>query len=345
MKPLLKPVLSFTLLSALTATVTIDMQQNTVYAAEEDKIVVYSARKEHLIQPLFERFSKETGIPVEYQTGKANALVERLKAEGENTPADILMTVDAGNLWYAASQDLFQPMNSEVIEKNIPPHLRDAEQLWAGLSVRARTFVYSTERVKPEELSSFAALAEPKWKGRLCLRTSKKVYSKSLLASVIAHHGEAEAEKIVKGWVANLAATPHAKDSHVMDAILAGACDVGIVNTYYFGRLQEDKPDVKLALAWANQDSTGAHVNVSGAGLLKHAKNPQAALKLLEWLSSESAQKDFGGLNKEYPANPSVALDPLVASWGAFKQDELSLTTVGELQDDAVKLAQRVGYR
>lgn len=343
----MKQFLSFALLAiaVFSTTVGLDTRQNAAQAAEAEKVVVYSARKEHLIKPLFERFSKETGIPVEYQTGKANALVERLKAEGKNTPADILMTVDAGNLWYAASQGLFQPMNSTVIEKNIPPHLRDARQLWTGLSVRARTFVYSSERVEAEELTDFAALAEPKWQGRLCLRTSKKVYSKSLLASIIAHHGEAKAKQIVEGWVENLAAMPHAKDSHVMDAILAGACDVGIVNTYYFGRLQEEKPDVELKLAWANQNSTGAHVNVSGAGLLKYAKHPKAALQLLEWLSSEAAQKDFGGLNKEYPANPAVELDPLVASWGEFKQDELSLTKIGELQDDAVKLAQRVGYK
>lgn len=314
-------------------------------SAEARKVVVYSARKEHLIKPLFDRFTQETGIKIEYQTGKANALVERLKAEGKNTPADILMTVDAGNLWYAASQGLFQPMNSPVIEQNIPPHLRDAEQRWTGLSVRARTFVYSTERVKPEELTTFADLAAPKWKGRLCLRTSKKVYSKSLLASILAHHGPEKTQEIVTGWVKNLAAMPHSKDSHVMEAILAGACDVGIVNTYYFGRLQEKNPQVKLQLAWANQSTTGAHVNVSGAGLLQYAKHPKAALQLLEWLTGEAAQKDFGGLNKEYPANPKVELDPLVASWGEFKQDELSLTQIGELQDDAVKLAQRVRYK
>ena len=324
-----------------------DQQKTTdsATAEVEQEILVYSARKEHLIQPIFARFTQETGIKVKYQTGKANALVERLKAEGQNTPADILMTVDAGNLWYAASQNLFQPMNSEIINKNIPAHLRDPQQRWIGLSVRARTFVYSSKRLKGDELSSFADLADPKWQGRLCLRTSKKVYSKSLLASIIAHHGEQKAEQIVKGWVHNLAAMPYSKDSHVMDAILADACDVGIVNTYYFGRLQQKNPNVNLKLAWANQATTGAHINVSGAGLLKHAKHPQAALKLLEWLSSESAQKDFGGLNKEYPANPNVELDPLVASWGEFKQDTLNLSKIGELQDDAVKLAQRVGYK
>ncbi|MGV6809519.1 MAG: extracellular solute-binding protein [bacterium] len=320
-------------------------EKTTATADAAQKVVVYSARKEHLIEPIFARFTKDTGIAVEFQTGKANALVERLKAEGKNTPADILMTVDVGNLWYAADQGLFQPMNSAVIEKNIPAHLRDPEQLWTGLSIRARTFVYSTERVKPEELTTYADLADPKWKGRLCLRTSKKVYSKSLVSSIIAHHGEEAAEKIVKGWVANLAAVPHAKDSHVMDAILAGGCDVGIVNTYYYGRLQAKQPDVALKLAWANQATTGAHVNVSGAGLLKHAKHPEAAKQLLEWLSDEAAQKDFGGINKEYPANPTLAVDEVVKSWGEFKQDELNLAKIGELQDEAVKLSQRAGYK
>lgn len=338
----------FALLALLTTAHSKEQEANEKTTATQNatqKVVVYSARKEHLIKPIFTRFTKETGIPVEFQTGKANALVERLKAEGKNTPADILMTVDAGNLWYAADQGLFQPLNSAVIEKNIPAHLRDPEQLWTGLSIRARTFVYSSERVKPEELTTYADLADPKWKGRLCLRTSKKVYSKSLLSSVIAHHGEEEAEKIVKGWVANLAAIPYAKDSHVMDAILAGGCDVGIVNTYYYGRLQAKQPDVALKLAWANQATTGTHVNVAGAGLLKHAKHPEAAKQLLEWLSDQAAQKDFGGLNKEYPANPTVALDELVKSWGEFKQDELNLAKIGELQDEAVKLAQRVRYK
>ncbi|MDG6779160.1 extracellular solute-binding protein [Thiomicrorhabdus sp. zzn3] len=314
-------------------------------AADEPEVVVYSSRKEHLIKPVFDAFTKETGIKVSYLTGKDNALIERVKAEGRATPADVLMTVDAGNLWYAASQDLFQPIQTQQVAKAIPAHLRDPQGLWTGLSIRARTIVYSTERVKPDELSSYEALAEPQWKGRLCLRTAKKVYTKSLVSALLAHNGQDKTEQMVKGWVSNLASAPMAKDSHIMDAILAGQCDVGLVNTYYFGRLQEKQPDVALKLFWANQNSTGTHVNVSGAGVLKHAKHPELANKLLSWLVSEQAQGLFASLNKEYPANPEVPADPLVAKWGRFKQDDLNLQKVGALQADAVRLMQRMGYR
>ena len=319
-------------------------QDSSDSGAKAEPVVVYTARAEHLVKPLFDQFSEKTGIPVQFQTGKASALVERLKAEGENSPADVLMTVDAGNLWYAADQGLFAPMNSDVIDKNIPAHLRDPQQLWTGLSVRARTIVYSTERVQPDQLSSYEDLADPKWKGRLCLRTSDSVYNKSLVSAMIANMGEEKTEQVISGWVDNLATKPQAKDSLVMDAILAGQCDVGIVNTYYFGRLESEKPDVALKLFWANQDSTGTHINVSGAGVLKHANQPENALKLIEWLSSEEAQVTYGALNKEYPANLSVVLDDQVEAWGAFKQDDLNLSQVGQLQETATRLVNRVGY-
>ena len=311
-----------------------------IQAATDDTVTVYSSRKEHLIQPLFEQFTKDTGIEVNYLTGKGGDLIERLKLEGENTPADMFMTVDAGDLWYAGTQDIFQDVITNTIVGNIPTYLRDPDGLWTGLSVRARTLVYSTERVNSSELSTYADLADSKWKGKLCLRTSKKIYTKSLVASIIHNEGEDKAEKIVSGWVSNLAATPNAKDSHVMNAILAGQCDVGLVNTYYFGRLIEKTPDAPLKLFWANQDTTGVHVNVSGAGVTKHASNSDGAVQLLEWLSSAKAQAIYGALNKEYPAS-----DEVVSSWGSFKKDNMNLALVGILQADAVALMQRVGYK
>lgn len=314
-------------------------------ASGQQEVVVYSSRKEHLIKPVFDAFTAETGIKVSYLTGKDNALIERVKAEGAATPADVLMTVDAGNLWYAASQGVFQPIQTTLVKESIPAHLRDPEGLWTGLSIRARTIVYSSERVNPSELSTYEQLAEPQWKGRLCLRTAKKVYTKSLVSALLAHHGEQQTSQIIQGWVNNLAAVPMAKDSHIMDGILAGQCDVGLVNTYYFGRLQEKNPAVPLKLYWANQQTTGTHVNVSGAGILKHAKHPELANRLLGWLASDSAQELFARLNKEFPANPAVKSDPLVAAWGAFEQDKLNLQQVGALQADAVKLMQRNGYR
>ncbi|SMN16954.1 Ferric iron ABC transporter, iron-binding protein [uncultured Candidatus Thioglobus sp.] len=316
-----------------------------VQAAIDELVTVYSSRKEHLIKPLFEAFTKDTGIKVEYLTGKGGALIERLKLEGTNTKADMFMTVDAGNLWYAGSQDLFQGVQTDTLKSNIPAYLRDPQGLWTGLSVRARTIVYNTDRVQSEELSTYADLATDKWAGRLCLRTSKKVYTKSLVSSLIHHHGKDKTADIVKGWINNLAATPNAKDSHVMSAILSGQCDVGLVNTYYYGRLMDKKPNSPLKLFWANQNTTGVHVNVSGAGVTKHASNAKAAIQLLEWLSSAKAQAIYGSLNKEYPANQNIASDDVVSAWGSFKQDDMNLAQAGILQADAVKLMQIQGYR
>jgi len=318
---------------------------SAVAAASNDSLTVYSTRKEHLIEPLFDAFTKKTGIKVSYLTGKGGALIERIKLEGKRTKADIFMTVDAGNLWYAATQNLFQPVESEIIETNIPAHLRDPEGLWTGLSVRARTIIYSTERVNPDELSTYQDLANKKWEGRLCLRTSKKVYTKSLVSSLIYHDGLEKTTDIVRGWIDNLAATPHAEDVHIMTSILAGQCDVGIVNSYYFGRLQAEDPNVALKLFWANQDSTGTHVNVSGAGVTKHSKNPESAIKLLEFLTSIEAQKIYVELNKEYPASQKIKADNLIALWGDFNQDKMNLSVAGKNQADSVSLMQREGYR
>jgi len=332
------------ILNTLTAVALVAGLSAPIQAIAADEVVVYSARAEHLIKPVFEKFTAETGIQVKYFTGKDAALIERLKVEGAKTPADMLITVDAGNLWYAAEQGIFQPFDSSVL-KNVPNHLRDPDNLWTGLSIRARTIVYSTDRVNPSELSTYEDLASNKWADRLCLRTSKKVYNKSLVAGLIAHHGENKARQIVEGWVDNLAINPVAKDTHVVDAILAGQCDVGIMNTYYFGRMQAKNPDIKAKLFWANQNTTGTHVNVSGAGLTKHAKNKAAAQQLLTWLTSDKAQVLFAGLNKEYPVKTDVPLDRIVESWGEFKQDELNLAEIGRLQQNAVRLNQRARYR
>ena len=310
-----------------------------------DEVVVYSARNEHLIKPLFDRYTQETGVQIRYITDKEGPLLQRLAAEGKRTPADMLITVDAGNLWHAAQSGVLAEISSPVLEANVPANLRDPKGRWFGLSERARTIVYSTERVQPGELSSYEGLADPKWHGRLCLRTSKKVYNQSLVASLIARHGEEGAEQIVRGWVANLAAEPFSNDTKAMEAVAAGQCDVTIVNTYYFGRLEKERPDIPLALFWPNQDSSGVHINVSGAGVTAHAKHPEAAQQLLEWLSSETAQGDFAGLNMEYPVNKTVAPDPIVSAWGTFKADDLNVNEAGRLQADAIRLMDRAGYR
>lgn len=310
-----------------------------------DEVVVYSARNEQLIKPLFDAYTKETGVQVKFITDKEGPLLQRLKAEGANTPADMLITVDAGNLWEAAREGLLKPVQSGVLNSNIPAHLRDPGNQWFGLSVRARTIFFNTQKVKPADLSSYEDLGSAKWKDRLCLRTSKKVYNQSLVAMMIAEHGEAKAEQTVKSWVSNLATDPFPDDTKMLEAIAAGQCDVGIANTYYYGRLMEKKPGLPLGIFWPNQKTNGVHVNVSGAGVTKHAKHPQAAQKLLEWLSSDKAQNLFADVNLEYPANPKVKVDAVVANWGTFKQNVVNVSKAGELQAAAVKLMDRAGYK
>jgi len=308
-----------------------------------DPLVVYSSRNEHLISPVFKLFTDQTGIEVEYATDKAGVLIERIKMEGVNTPADVLITVDAGTLGLAASQGLFQPINSPVIKHRVPAHLRDDNDFWAGLSLRARTIVYSTDRVKSEQLSTYSALGGDQWQGKLCLRTSKKVYNQSLVAMLIAEQGAAQAQATVASWIDNLAIAPTSNDTKVMQAILAGQCDVGIVNTYYFGRLQTKSPDLALALFWPTE--SGVHVNVAGAGILKHSKNVVQAKILVEWLVSKTAQALFAGVNQEYPVSTDVKVDPQVASWGQFRQSQQPLSQAYILQPNAVKLMDRAGYK
>ncbi len=310
-----------------------------------EKLVVYSARNEHLIRPLFDAYEAETGVNIRFITDKAGPLLQRLKAEGSSTPADLLITVDAGNLWRASREGVLQSVNSRVLKRNIPPHLRDPHHQWFGLSVRARTIVYSTRRVLPKALSTYEDLATAKWKGRLCLRTSKKVYNQSMVAMMIARLGEKATEKIVRGWVDNLATDVFSNDRAVIKAIDAGQCDVGIVNTYYYGRLKKKKPDLAAALYWPNQKDRGVHINISGAGVTRYAKNPKAAIKFLQWLSNRPAQVLFANGNMEYPANPRVKPHPLVAAWGSFKQDRLNVSRAGELQARAVMVMDRAGYR
>lgn len=325
-------------------------QTEQAAAKEPEQLVVYTARKEHLIKPLFDRYTEMTGVNIRYITDAAGPLLARLQAEGDNSPADILMTVDAGNLWQAAQAGILQPLESEVLASKVPANLQDIDKQWYALTIRARTIVYSTERVQPQQLSSYEALSEPQWQGRLCLRTAKKVYNQSLVATMIAAQGEAATESVVSGWVANLAMPPFSNDTKVMEAIASGQCDVAIVNTYYFGRLQNQKPDLKLALFWPNQQGEGAagrgvHVNVSGAGVTKASKNKAQAQKLLEWLVSVEAQQQLMSLNMEYPVLVDLPYSEQLNRWGEFKADTVKVSEAGRLQADAVKLMDRAGYK
>jgi iron(III) transport system substrate-binding protein len=307
------------------------------------EVVVYSARH-YGQEPAFEAFTKKTGIEIKILNGSSGEVFERLKAEGDRTPADVLLTIDAGNLWNAARAGLLAKVDSPELVANVPAHLRDPDNRWFGLTVRARTIMYNVNKVKPTELSTYEALGDPKWKGRICLRTSSYIYNQSMLATMIKRYGERRTEEIVRGWAANQPVLING-DTKILEAIAAGQCDVGITNHYYLARILAKNPSFPVAPFWANQATTGTHVNVSGAGVTAHAKNRANAIKFLEFLSSPEAQQMFADVSMEYPVNPQAGLNPLVAKWGKYKQDDINVAAAGEFQAAATKLADRAGYR
>ena len=314
-------------------------------SAAADTVTVYSARNEQLIKPLFDAYTKETGTKIQVLTDKEGPLLERLKAEGVKSPADVLITVDAGNLWHASRMDLLQPIKSSVLNANVPANLRDPKGEWYGLSIRARTIIYNKKFVNPSQLSTYEALAEPQWKGKLCLRTSKKVYNQSLIATMIATLGEKRTEEVVRGWVGNLATDVFADDNGVIKAVAAGQCEVGIVNTYYLARALDKDPNMPVGLFWANQKERGVHVNISGAGVTRAAPNAAGGQRLIEWLSSETAQGIYTNDDFEYPVNQKVKPDSIIRHWGPYKMDLINVSKAGELQGAATRLMDRAGYR
>jgi iron(III) transport system substrate-binding protein len=308
-----------------------------------DEVVVYSSRH-YGQEPAFEAFTKQTGIAVRVLTGDAGALFERLKAEGDRSPADVLLTVDAGNLWNAARAGLLSPVTSATLASNVPAHLRDPENKWFGLTMRARTIMYNPRKVTPGELSTYEALGDPKWKGRLCLRSSGYIYNQSLVATLIKRHGEPRTEQILKGWVANQP-TIISGDTKILEAIAAGQCDVGLTNSYYLARLLAKDPNFPVALFWANQQTSGTHVNISGAGITAHARNRASAIRFLEYLSNVDAQQMFLNTSMEFPVNPNAGAHPIVRGWGPFRQDDINVAAAGEFQAAATRLSDRVGYK
>ncbi len=326
----------------LLAALALTLFGGTVQAA--DDVVVYSSRIDELIKPVFDAYTAKTGVKINFITDKEAPLMQRIKAEGQNATADLLLTVDAGNLWQAEQMGILQPIKSDIIDQNIPPQYRSSSHAWTGLSLRARTIAYASDRVKPQELSTYEALADPQWEGRLCLRTAKKVYNQSLTATLIERHGEQKAEQIIKGWVNNLSTDVFSDDTAVLQAIEAGQCDVGIVNSYYYGRLHKEQPSLPVKLFWPNQDDRGVHVNLSGIGLTQHAPHAQAATKLVEWMTGSEAQKLFADINQEFPANPQVKPSEEVAAWGSFKADSIPVEVAGKRQAEAIRLMDRAGW-
>lgn len=312
---------------------------------------VYSHRHYESDRELFRRFTEQTGIEVNVVTASADELITRLEAEGASSPADVLITVDAGRLHRAKERGLLQPVESEVLSANVPAHLRDPEGYWFGLTQRARVIVYAKDRVQPGEITSYRDLAAERWKGRVLVRSSDNVYNQSLLASIIANEGEAAAREWAAGVVRNMARSPSGSDTDQAKAVAAGVGDVAVVNTYYVARLmastdpEERRVGEQLGVIFPEQDGRGAHVNVSGAGVTAHAKNRANAIRLLEFLSSDDAQRVFAEANHEYPVKPGVEPSAVLRGWGQFKADTLNLAVLGELNAAAVRVFDEVGWR
>jgi iron(III) transport system substrate-binding protein len=319
--------------------------------ASAQEVNVYSSRHYAGDKIVFERFTKQTGIKINVIEGSIGPLLQRMEAEGRNSPADLLITVDAGNLWRAQQADLLQPVQSKELESVIPAKLREPTGLWFGLSQRARVIVYNKNKVKPSDLSTYESLADPKWKGRILIRSSSNIYNQSLLASIIAADGPEKAEAWARGLVANFARPPKGGDTDQIKAVAAGEGDIAISNTYYFARLQssskpEDKAVVEnLGIFFPNQNGRGTHVNISGAGVAKHAPHRENAIKLLEFLVSPESQKDFAQGNYEYPVRAGVPRAPAVMEWGSFKADSVNAVVLGRNNAEAVKIADRAGWR
>ena len=323
------------------------------FAWSAGEVNIYSARNEVLIKPLLDRFTAETGIAVNLVTGKAGALMKRLESEGVNTPADLLLTVDAGRLHAAKAAGLFQPVTSELLESRIPQHLRDKDQTWFALSARSRAIIYSSDRVDPSRLSTYEALTEPQWRGKICVRSSNNIYNQSLLASMIANDGPQAAETWARGIVENMARPPKGNDRAQIKAVAAGECDIAIANTYYLGKMQTSTKEdgqrraaARVAVFFPNQNGRGAHMNVSGAGVIRYAKNRDNAVRLLEFLVRDESQNWYAQANHEYPVVEGVAVSDIVAAWGyPFKSDALNITVLGLYNADAVRTFDRAGWK
>ncbi|MCH2175077.1 MAG: Fe(3+) ABC transporter substrate-binding protein [Lentisphaeria bacterium] len=320
-----------------------------------NEVTVYSHRHYDADKKLFDEFTRETGITVNVIKAKSDELIKRLELEGENTNADVLVTVDAGRLYRAKSKDLLQVVESKTLEERIPAHLRDPDKKWFGLTVRARVIVYSKDRVKPPQLSTYADLANPQWKGKILIRKSTNIYNQSLLASVIAHNGEEKAIAWAEGVKKNMARKPKGNDRGQVLAVAAGEGDLAIVNTYYLGIMQnapegskewkeQREAFSKVSVFFPDQKGNGTHINVSGAGVTKHAPNKANAIKLIEFLSSKKAQEVYAKENFEFPVLSGVELSTLLKSWGDFKRDDLSLNKLGELNSEASKVFDIVGW-
>lgn len=317
---------------------------------EKDVVNVYTHRHYKADDELFAKFTKETGIKVNIVNASADELIQRLKTEGKNSQADVLITVDAGRLVRAQSQDLLQPIKSDILERNIAPKFREKNGNWFGLTYRARIIAYAKDRVNPEHLQNYKDLSSSDYKGKVLIRSSENIYNQSLLASIIVAEGEERARDWAKNVVENMARNPKGSDQDQVKAVAAGEGDIAVVNTYYIGlMLNDENPEERKAgeavgIIFPNQDNRGTHINISGAGVTKYAPHKENAIKLIEFLSGVEAQQTLANLNFEYPINPDASKAKILKEWGDFKADDIDLSKLGEYNSEAVKIFDEVGW-
>ena len=310
------------------------------------QVNIYSSRHYNTDDQLYDGFTEQTGIEVNLIEGKADELIERIKTEGANSPADILITVDAGRLWRADQAGIFAPVESEILTEKIPAHLRHPENLWFGYSKRARVIMYNKDRVNSEDIATYEDLTDPKWEGKVLMRSSGNIYNQSLIAGMIEEKGEEATAEWIQGLVDNLARSPQSNDTGNIEAVAAGIGDLTIANTYYLARY-EGQPEVfdKIGVLFPNQDDRGTHVNISGAGMLKNAPNREQAIAFLEYLASPEAQEFFALGNNEYPVVEGTPVNPVVESFGEFEEDTVNVSAYGKNNADAVKIMDRSGWK
>ncbi|QAA82716.1 Fe(3+) ABC transporter substrate-binding protein [Aequorivita sp. H23M31] len=319
--------------------------------SKEKEVNVYTHRHYKADDELFKKFTEETGIKVNIVNASADELIQRLETEGENSKADILITVDAGRLYRAQSKGLLQPISSKILETNIAPRFRDKNGNWFGMTYRARIIAYSKDRVNPESLKDYEDLANPEWKDKIVIRSSENIYNQSLLASIIVADGEEKAKEWAAGVVENMARNPKGSDRDQVKAVASGEGDIAVVNTYYIGLMlndeneEEKKAGESVGIIFPNQENRGTHINISGAGVTKYAPHKENAVKLLEFLSGIEAQQTLANLNYEYPVNPDASKAAILKEWGDFKADEVELIKLGELNSEAVKIFDEVGWK
>ena len=316
-----------------------------------DELNVYSARKEHLIKPLLDRFSQANNVRINLITAKGDALLARLDSEGINSPADIFLTVDAGRLHRAQKAGVFQPVRSTLLEKSIPAHLRSNKAEWFGLSIRARVIVYAKDRVRADQLGTYESLSSAEWKDRICIRSSGNIYNQSLVASMLATRGISETEKWLTGFTKNFARQPSGGDRDQIKAVAAGQCDIAIVNSYYLAGMLRSSDEMernaaqKVALHWPNQKDRGSHINISGAGVTRSSTNPEIATRLLEFLIADDSQQWYAEINNEYPVLADAKTHEILRDWGEFKADQLNVTQLGIYNSDAILAMDRAGWK